>query len=145
MRNTTLLTGLGICAIACSVFAQQGQKPKQQAAPVNTHGVIVLIVNGTSVSAKILDPDSTIIFNGSMMRAADFAALFHANSAPMHLCQKGSTPDKSSKHSCQYLTLFPPHDPLFTDWVYFPGWIERRNSNSATVLNSPVRTWLYWP
>lgn len=46
----------------------------------------VVVLEGTATTARILDPDSKIVFSGYVMRVADFAAMVSANNeAVQHL------------------------------------------------------------
>jgi hypothetical protein len=56
----------------------------------------MVVMSGPATTAKIADPDTPIVFNGYVMRVADFAAMVSANSEAVQRLRNQETHNRET-------------------------------------------------
>ena len=98
---------LGLLAFVLPATAQQAAPPATTSTDnKQTQKTDVVVLSGVATTARIADPNEQVVFNGRVMRMADYVAAVSSSSAAV---QRLHTPVKHNREKDQPV---PPSKPL---------------------------------
>jgi len=89
-----LIVAVTICLLGSSHAFPQDSAKGNGAKPPASEGMVIM--SGPASTAKIADPNTPIVFNGYVMRVADFAAMVSANSEAVQRLRNQETHNRET-------------------------------------------------
>ena len=102
---------LSLVTASLLVFSAYSNAQSSQSAPAippqNQKNEDVVVLSGIATTARIADPNEKVVFNGHVMRMADFVA---AVSSSSEVLQRLRTPEKRNRETDQPIPPLKPSD-----------------------------------